>query len=219
VFPADTPEEFVTDHLATWSLVVRDGTYFAVSAAHCALLLGGSADYTFVPLPLTVLRCGVVSVRFFVSPASKNEFSVNSIKRQCNFVAVELREAPIPAVVLEAVTWPTTLLPSENIAGCSVVGLTSTHTVSGSNAVPCPTNDGNDCVKFYSTHEGTNSGALLYRPDAVTNSPPAFLHLAAGDGGEGATAKRSYMCAIEFPTSVPTVQFTPIIGNNQKLTW
>jgi hypothetical protein len=131
--------------LGTWSLVVRDGTYFAVSAAHCALLFGGSTDRTFVPLPQSVLRCGVVSVCFLASPSWRSEFGATSIKREYDFVAVELKEKPVARVAVEA-TWPVTPLLRGSITGCSVVGLTNSFPVSGVNAKYCTTDDGNDCV-------------------------------------------------------------------------
>jgi hypothetical protein len=166
VFPADMPKGHVVENgdIATWSLVVRDGTYFAVSAAHCALLFGGSADRTFVPLPQSVLRCGVVSVRFLVSPSSPTEFTANLIKCEYDFVAVELKEKPaameikgIPSsnVVPEAATWPESVLSRTNTIGCSVIGVTNAFPVKGVSGSFCLTYDGNPCFVRAVDADGT----------------------------------------------------------------
>jgi hypothetical protein len=223
VFPADVSKELVTVHgdRATWSLVVRDGTYFAVSAARCALMFGDSAGCTFVPLPLSVLRCGVVCVRFIEPPSSKDHFAADHIKRRCDFVAVQLKGPPPADVVPAAATWPKAALSPGEISGCSVVGLTNAHPVSAVNGMRCPTDDNDDCVMFCNAVcEGGNSGALLYRSVDVgaTDSPldvagtPAFMHITGDDNA----VKRSY--AIQFPTALPATLFEPLpVANDEKL--
>jgi hypothetical protein len=229
VFPADNSKEYVAvdGGLATWSLVVHNGTYFAVSAAQCALLLGGSADRTFVPLPQSVLRCGVVSVRFLASPSSPTEFAAASIKHEYDFVAVELKEKPtareiegIPSagVIPEPATWPESALPRSNTIGCSVIGLTNAFPVKGVSGSFCLTYDGNPCFVFHDAMcEKGNGGALLYRPDAITASP-LFMHIA----GHVSASKLCYGFAMEFPIAVPTVHFTPLRAvdvEGTTLTW
>jgi hypothetical protein len=221
VFPADTSKEnvAVNGDLATWSLVEHadaDGsdnktlqsTYFAVSAAHCALLFGDSADYTFMPLPRSVLRCGVVSVRFVVSPKT---FERTSIQRRYDFVAVELKQRPNVAVVPEAAIWPETALCQGSITGCSVVGRTNTHSVTAVNCTPV---DEHWCAFSETTSEGGSSGALLFRSDAVT-ATPALMHIA----GAGKVVKRD--SAIIFPIVMPMVQFAPmgVDALGTTLTW
>jgi hypothetical protein len=117
-----------------------------------------------------------------------------------------------PREVEKAATWPEEKLSSEQITGCSVVGLSNAHPVSGVNGARHPEDD---CVVFYNTiSEGGNSGTLLYRSDAVTVTP-CFMHLA----GDGNAVKRGY--AIELPIAAAlTAQFKPMaVGAGHSLTW
>jgi hypothetical protein len=174
VFPANSPTHAaVHGDLATWSLVTCQGRNFAVSAANCALALGGSKDVTFVPLPKSVLQHGVKTV-FFAAPPT--EFAATVIPCRHDFVAVELERAP-PADTITAAEWPTHV--PQNVDGCSVVGRTNTITVSGKNAARMTMRFGadaaagpDDFVVFTEVvSEGGSSGALLYMVGAIGAGP------------------------------------------------
>ena len=129
VAPSANPSQDQIDGTsATYTFVEREGSYFAIGAAHCAFYFPKhfDNDLCFVQLPESVLQCGVEAVY-----RSRNLSAASTPEQhwQNDFVVVELKSKPQDR---DGAPWPPSFAADAGDLG-PAFGWSSSGPVTGTN--------------------------------------------------------------------------------------